>query len=546
MPRSRQKSSTRRDRASRYRDSRSRAPARSSTSRVSASKPRSAERDIIGRGLGQPHEHLGLADAAHGRARAEAREQDQRRLGRPPPSGDRVAHRAAGGGCRPWACPPARGPKRPAATSASITAIAPFFRLTARGKAWIAPVAGSSKANSSPISRQPRSPSKAASVDLPAPEIRRSSRSARPSRSTVGGVEQQIASAGPAPFAGSSPFRPRAALGRAAAARRRAGHSRRRSSTDGPHEAPPGLFAAHSRTVKSAQAVRGRGIAGVEPIRARPSAPRQAEPMRKATGPILTDKTCLMPVETSPAATSSPRRAASASSPSRQLILVAHVSRSAVDGHARLAERCQDLGRRRGDQMGDARAAMIDAPEAVEMRDAQILGPRHAVQAIGHPGAASAARHLQRGEAGEAARPRLQPADIIGIGAALLVARAGQLPAASAILTSSPLNALPAGAKAPGVPAGTRIRQRRYNCPPGPDRAPEFSQVTTEAAVCASAGRIETIAVAPTAPSISARRLVVPFGGSFCVSSLMACPLSSWSFHIRKSLASKAGEVDDE
>ena len=51
------------DRACRCRDSRSPAPDWRAISRVSASKPRAPERDIIGRGLGQAHEHLGRADA---------------------------------------------------------------------------------------------------------------------------------------------------------------------------------------------------------------------------------------------------------------------------------------------------------------------------------------------------------------------------------------------------------------------------------------------------------------------------------------------------
>ena len=46
---------------------------------------------------------------------------------------------------RPWACPRAAGRSASASTSASITAIAPFLRLTARGNGSSMPLARSSK-----------------------------------------------------------------------------------------------------------------------------------------------------------------------------------------------------------------------------------------------------------------------------------------------------------------------------------------------------------------------------------------------------------------
>ena len=93
-----------------------------------------AERDIIGRGLGQAHEHLGRADAAHRRRLAEAREQDQRRPRPLPHPRERLRIGAHVADRRPWACRRAAGRSGRPSTSASITAIAPFLRLTARGK----------------------------------------------------------------------------------------------------------------------------------------------------------------------------------------------------------------------------------------------------------------------------------------------------------------------------------------------------------------------------------------------------------------------------
>ena len=72
------------------------------------------------------------------------------------------------------------GPMRPPPTAATLW----FLRLTRRGKAWSMPLAGSSSANSSPMNRQPRVASNAASVDFPAPDSPVIT-SARPSRSTT-------------------------------------------------------------------------------------------------------------------------------------------------------------------------------------------------------------------------------------------------------------------------------------------------------------------------------------------------------------------------
>ena len=93
-----------------------------------------AERDIIGRGLGQPHEDLGLADRARilpaGRS-AGKRISAGFALSPMPAIAAALGRRWR---MTPFGVPSSRGPKRSAATSPSITRIAPFFRLIARGK----------------------------------------------------------------------------------------------------------------------------------------------------------------------------------------------------------------------------------------------------------------------------------------------------------------------------------------------------------------------------------------------------------------------------
>ncbi|PAV72433.1 hypothetical protein WR25_14256 [Diploscapter pachys] len=84
----------------------------------------------------------------------------------------------------------------------------------------------------------------------------------------------------------------------------------------------------------------------------------------------------------------------------------------------------------------------------------------------------------------------------------------GSCPPASARFTSSPLNGRPGGANAPLVPAGTTLPYWSIYWPARPRSGTGISHVITDAALCASAGRIETTAPAVTAPSINTRRRV--------------------------------------